>query len=127
MQIAHIALWTTDLDGAVAFWQRYFGASAGEAYHSQRRKGYVSRFVSLPDSPVRIELMTGPWVARPDTLDNAGWDHLAISLGDAAAVDALAARCQADGCLASAPRHTGDGFYEAVLTMPDGTRIEITA
>ena len=30
-------------------------------------------------------------------------------------------------CLVSGPRCTGDGFYEAVLAMPDGTKIEITA
>jgi lactoylglutathione lyase len=41
-------------------------------------------------------------------------------------VDELAARCDADGLLVSAPRTTGDGYYEAVIAMPDGTRIEIT-
>lgn len=48
-----------------------------------------------------------------DTHDERiGWDHIAISLGDRAAVDALAARCKADGGLKSAP---GNGFYETVL------------
>ncbi|MEZ2219902.1 hypothetical protein [Rhizobium sp. RCC_161_2] len=40
--------------------------------------------------------------------------------------DALAERCKADGCLKSGLRLTGDGFYEAVIAMPDGTPIEIT-
>ena len=39
MRIAHTALWTRDLDAAAAFWQRYFGAEVGEAYHSKRREG----------------------------------------------------------------------------------------
>ena len=52
-----------------------------------------------------------------------GW----LPLIDPAPVDAMAARCQGKGCLVSAPRTTGDGFYEAVIAMPDGTRIEITA
>lgn len=126
MRLAHVALWTRDLDGAAAFWHRYFGASVGEAYHSQRRPGFVSRFVTLPGG-MQIELMTGPWVETPASGEKAGWDHLAISLGSAAAVDELAARCEPDGVLVSRPRTTGDGFYEAVLAMPDGTRIEITA
>ena len=127
MRLAHIAVWTRDLEGAAAFWRQYFGASVGEAYHSRRRPGFISRFVTLPGSEARIELMTGPWISHPAAVESAGWDHIAISLGNAAAVDELAARCDADGLLVSPPRTTGDGFYEAVLAMPDGTRIEITA
>jgi lactoylglutathione lyase len=51
---------------------------------------------------------------------------VAVSVGCIAAVDALATRCAADGCLLSPPRRTGDGFYEAVIAMPDGTPVEIT-
>jgi lactoylglutathione lyase len=127
MHLAHVALWTTDVDAAAAFWQRYFGATVGEPYRSARRAGFVSRFITLPDDGGRIELMTGPWLAVAGSDERIGWDHIALSLGSAAAVDALAARCAADGILVSAPRTTGDGFYEAVLAMPDGTRIEITA
>ena len=58
--------------------------------------------------------------------ESVGWDHVAIALGEVRAVDELAARCAADGRLVSPPRVTGDGFYEAVLAMPDGTRVEIT-
>ena len=127
MQLAHVALWTTDIDAAAAFWQRYFDATVGEPYCSARRIGFVSRFVTLPDDGGRIELMTGPWIVAAGADDSTGWDHIALSLGSGAAVDALAARCAADGVLVSAPRTTGDGFYEAVIAMPDGTRIEITA
>ena len=31
----------------------------------------------------------------------------------------------ANGTLLSAPRMTGDGFYEAVIADPDGNRIEL--
>jgi lactoylglutathione lyase len=51
---------------------------------------------------------------------------VAVSLGCIAAVDALAERCAAGGCLVSPPRRTGDGFYEAIVAMPDGTPVEIT-
>jgi len=126
MHLAHVALWTTDVVAAAAFWRDYFGATVGEPYHSTRRVGFVSRFITLPGDGC-IELMTGPWIAVAGSDDRIGWDHIALSLGSAAAVDALAARCAADGVLVSAPRTTGDGFYEAVLAMPDGTRVEITA
>ncbi|SMC25383.1 lactoylglutathione lyase [Andreprevotia lacus DSM 23236] len=127
MHFAHIALWTRDLDGAAAFWQHYFNASVGAPYHSQRRPGFVSRFVTLPGGQAQIELMTGPWLDDAAPGEHTGWDHLAIALDDAAAVDTLAARCNHDGLLLSAPRTTGDGFYEAVIATPDGCRIEITA
>ena len=126
MKLAHIALWTRDLDAAAAFWQTLFDATVGEPYRSQRRPGFVSRFAALPGG-VQVELMTGPWIATEPDAERPGWDHVAFSLGSAEAVNALAARCHQDGCLVSGPRTTGDGFYEAVLAMPDGTRIEITA
>ena len=126
MRIAHTALWTRDIDATAAFWVNYFGATVGEPYHSQRRPGFVSRFVHLPEGKDQIELMTGPWLPADTRDERVGWDHIAISLGDRAAVDALADRCKADGCLKSGPRTTGDGFYEAVIAMPDGTPIEIT-
>ena len=126
MKLAQIALWTRDLDGAAAFWQAFFGATVSEPYRSARRPGFVSRFAVLSGG-LQIELMTGPWLgAEPDT-ERQGWDHVALSLGSAEAVDAMAARCRDAHCLVSGPRCTDDGFYEAVLAMPDGTKIEITA
>jgi len=50
-----------------------------------------------------------------------------ISLGSEAAVDALSARLVAEGLLIAAPRHTGDGFYEAVVQDPEGNFVEITS
>ena len=129
MRFAHTALWTRDLDAAAHFWETYFGARVGEVYASRRRPAFRSRFVTLPGEAgcaAQIELMSGPWLGDPAAMERVGWDHVAIALGSARAVDALAARCAADGLLVGAPRHTGDGFYEAVVAMGDGTRIEIT-
>lgn len=126
MKLAHVALWTRDLEAAAGFWQRYFGAEVGAPYHSARRAGFVSRFVTLAGGGPSIELMTAPWLHDAAATDRVGWDHLAVSLGDRGAVDRLADRCRADGLLQAAPRLTGDGFYEAVVAMPDGTRIEVT-
>ena len=126
MNIAHVALWTRDLNEAATFWRRYFGADVGPVYQSKRRPGFLSRFVTLPGGRAAIEVMAGPWIADASGLDHVGWDHLAISLGSAAAVDEMATRCETDGLLVSAPRTTGDGFYEAVIATPDGARIELT-
>lgn len=124
--LAHVALWTRDLDAAATFWREVFGAQVGDAYRSARRVGFVSRFVTLGDGG-QIELMTGPWVGDAAQGEIVGWDHIAVSLGSKDEVDRLAARCAQEGRLVSAPRMTGDGFYEAVIAAPDGTRIEITA
>ena len=53
---------------------------------------------------------------------------LALAVGSRDAVDALTARLRADGArVRSAPRVTGDGYYEAVVEDPDGNELEITA
>jgi lactoylglutathione lyase len=143
-RIAHVALWTSDLERAAAFWERHFGAVVGPLYRSARRPGFASRFVALGDGPA-IELMTAPWIdagagdampppsATPPREDAAeiaerrGWAHVAVSLGSEDAVRALAARMEAAGHLLSPPRLTGDGFFEAVLSDPDGNLVEITS
>lgn len=126
MHLAHVALWTLDLDATAAFWRTMFGAEIGEPYESRNRPGFRSRFARLPGGGA-IELMAGPWVEAAAPTERVGWDHVAVSLGSEAAVDALAGRCKAEGCLLSGPRRTGDGFYEAVIVAPDGIRVEITA
>jgi lactoylglutathione lyase len=124
--VAHVALWTNDLAASAFFWQRYFSAEVGETYRSMRRPGFVSCFITLPLCSTKIELMTGPWASVSPEPEQLGWDHLAIALGRCAAVDEMAARCEADGCLVSAPRTTGDGYYEAVISGPGDIRVEIT-
>ena len=127
MKITHVALWCRDLERAVGFWEKYFAALAGPLYASARRPGFVSRFVRLAEG-AELELMSAPWLddPAPAGAERAGWAHVAISLGSEAAVDALSARLSADGFLLAAPRHTGDGFYEAVAKDPEGNLIEIT-
>ena len=128
MQVAHIALWTNDLDRAAHFWREHFNATLGDAYHSKRREGFISRFVTLENGPA-LELMTLPGlVDKPPREDNrTGWAHIAISLGSVEAVDRLAAALKLSGALVHAARWTGDGFYEAVIADPDGNLIEITS
>lgn len=128
MQIAHVALWTRDLDTCTDFWSSYFDCTVTDEYVSQNRHGFRSRFIKMPEGP-SIELMTGPWlgIENISAIDRIGWAHIAISLGSEDAVRTLAKRFEMDGLLISHPRFTGDGFYEAVAKSSDGILVEITS
>ena len=73
--------------------------------------------------------MTGGSVAsRAGQGACVGYAHVALSVGSRAAVDAFVARLAAKGVsVRSAPRTTGDGYYEAVIDDPDGNAVEIVA
>lgn len=127
MKIAHVALWTRDIDAQVTFWQRYFDGVAGEQYVSRNRPGFVSRFVSLAAGPT-LEIMSLPdLLSAEQASERVGWAHIALSVGEESRVDQLAQRAQQEGILQAAPRWTGGGFYEAIIRDPDGNAIEITA
>lgn len=127
MNIAHVALWTRDLDAQRAFWRDYFSATSNAKYVSKNRAGFASYFISLADGPT-IELMTLPELAEaPANPEFVGWAHIAITVGDVNTVNAMAEKAREQGRLASPARWTGDGFYEAVITDPDGNRIELVA
>ncbi len=129
MRIAHVAMYTADLDRLVGFYTRYFGATAGPRYINPRRR-FESYFLTFEDG-ARLELMCIPALRdrRPadEGIEDAGLAHLAISTGSESAVDELTARLRHDGHrIASEPRRTGDGYYESIALDPDGNRIEIT-
>lgn len=135
VRIAHVALWTADgdeMERVRAFYETWFGATSGTRYDSPNRPGFSSYFLAFPsrdgDAGARLELMTAPGLAPRADGEAAGWAHVALSVGSREAVDALAARMAAAGVpLASPPRTTGDGYYEAVVRDPAGNRVEITA
>lgn len=128
MRIEHLALWTTDLDRCTAFYVTYFGAVASDLYRNEK-KGFASRFLSFGDG-ARLEVMTTTTLAPVEAEPGAqrmGLTHFAVSLGSAAAVDAMTERMRADGFpILDGPRRTGDGYYESVTLDPDGNRIELT-
>jgi len=124
-RVEHIGVWVADIDRVAAFYARYFEAQAGELYRNPR-KGFESRFLTFGGG-ARLELMTRQDVTQRSTNELLGLAHVAISVGDEAAVDALAARLRADGVQPdSGPRRTGDGYYECVVRDPEGNRVEIT-
>jgi lactoylglutathione lyase len=128
MKIEHLALWTSDLERAREFYGRHFGAAAGAIYHNPRT-GFRSYFLTFAGG-ARLELMQRPDVVkRADSaeVETLGLAHFAVSLGSEAAVDMMTAQLRAAGVdVISAPRRTGDGYYESVVLDADGNRIELT-
>jgi lactoylglutathione lyase len=129
MRIEHVAVWTRDLEGLRAFYERWLGAKAGELYE-RRETGYASYFLAFADG-ARLELMSRPDI--PATKDSpheqfTGLIHLAFALGSEERVDALTAELGEAGIeILDGPRRTGDGYYESSFLDPDGNRIELTA
>jgi len=126
VRLEHVGLWVADLDRVAAFYAKYFGAQVGELYRNERKR-FESRFLTFGGG-ARLEVMTRHDVTQPQPTEQLGLAHVALCIGDEAAVDALAARLQADGMAPdSGPRRTGDGYYECVVRDPEGNRVEITA
>lgn len=126
MKISHIALYTSDLERERKFYETYFSAQAGQKYRNPKT-GLETYFLSFADG-ARLELMTRPRLKAAEREEaSAGWAHLAFSAGSRAEVDRLTARLAQDVVpVLSAPRTTGDGYYESCVADPDGNRIEIT-
>lgn len=125
IRIEHIALWTRDLERSRAFYETYFGGISNEKYFNPNHQ-FESYFLTFEDSP-RLELMQMPNLSDTNPEPMMGWAHIAFSVGSKPTVDDLTQRLQADGfTIASAPRTTGDGYYESVVLDPDGNRVEIT-
>jgi len=128
VRLEHVALWTRDLERLRAFYERYFGARSGARYESANRPGFVSYFLSFPGGGGRFELMTAPGVTGARVAGAIGYAHIAVSVGSPADVEALTARMHGEGVrVLSAPRRTGDGYFEAVVEDPDGNAVELTA
>jgi lactoylglutathione lyase len=125
-RLEHVALWVRDVDRVAAFYARYFDARVGERYENPR-KGFQSRFLAF-DSGARLEVMARTDVVSRGAGEGLGFAHVAIAIGDEAAVDALAARFKVEGLpVLDGPRRTGDGYYECVVLDPEGNRVEVTA
>ena len=127
MKIEHIAIYTTDLERECAFFEKYFGAKRGEKYHNP--KTGLQTYSLTFDGGARLELMTrAECVNTPRQRFAAGFAHIAISVGSKAKVVQITEQLEKDGFeIASAPRTTGDGYFESVVADFDGNLIEITA
>jgi len=128
MRIEHVAIWTRNLEQLKEFYETHFGANANTKY-TNPHTGFESYFLSFATG-ARLELMRLPaiaaWADGPGS-QPAGYAHLAFSAGSKEQVQRLTAKLLADGyTVASAPRTTGDGYFESVVLDPDGNRVEIT-
>lgn len=126
MRIDHLAMYVCDLEGALAFFQKYFDAASNDGYINQNTN-FRSYFLTLGDG-ARLELMRRHTMTdSPKHFDRTGFNHIAISVGSKEAVDALTARLEADGYrVLSGPRTTGDGYYESRIVGFEDNLIEIT-
>ena len=126
MKIEHAALYVNDLERAKEFFERYFGASAGQLYHNQKT-GFRSYFLSFEEG-ARLEIMNRPDMSDPQKeTARTGFIHLAFSVGGQEAVRSLTQRLREDGfTVLSGPRTTGDGYYESCILDWEGNQIEIT-
>jgi lactoylglutathione lyase len=131
MTINHVAMWVSDLDVMKLFYEQYFGAHAGKKYENPKKQ-FTSYFLSF-DSGVRLEIMKKMGVGFHEDVsasapaDFIGISHLAFSVGTEKAVDELTEKLSRIGVkVLSGPRRTGDGYYESVISDPEGNVIEIT-
>ena len=126
VRLEHVGLWVRDLEGVAAFYEKYFGARIGGLYQNTR-KGFESRFLEFAGG-ARLEVMRRTDITQRAADEQLGLAHVALAIGDEAAVDALAARFRGDGQPPlDGPRRTGDGYYECVVRDPEGNRVEVTA
>jgi lactoylglutathione lyase len=125
MNVDHIALWVRDLEPMRAFYTEALGGVSGDLYENPVT-GFRSYFVSLGEG-ARLELMYRPALRPSPTDAAAGYAHIALALGSRDAVDAAVVALRQRGVpIASEPRVTGDGYYEAVVLDPERNRVELT-
>ncbi|MDE7302540.1 MAG: VOC family protein [Oscillospiraceae bacterium] len=125
MKIEHIAIYYKDLGKAKDFFEKYFGASAGELYRNEKT-GFSSYFLTFEDG-ARLEIMNRPDVCEKENRPLGGLHHIAFSVGSREKVDELTDRLRRDGfSVTGEPRVTGDGYYESIISDHEGNLIEIT-
>ena len=126
MKIEHIAMYVKDLENVKDFFVKYLGAVSNDGYHNVKT-GFRSYFLSFSDG-ARLEIMNKPGMTdRRKELVQAGYIHIAFSVGSREKVDILTQRLKEDGYqIISGPRKTGDGYYESCIVGIEGNQIEIT-
>lgn len=129
MNIAHIALWTNDLERIKDFYIKWFGGCCnGEKYVNQKKhfESYMIDFLS----GCQLEIMKRSDVTDRKcdaSIDQIGLAHFAFSAKSKEEIDQKAAEMKKDGIkILDGPRVTGDGYYEVAISDPDENRIEIS-
>lgn len=128
MNIHHLALFSHDIDRLAQFYETLFEADRGTRFADARSfQSYFLKFAS----GASLEMMQMPGVNNRITPDHddthfVGLHHFAMSVGHKADVRALAEKAvQLGSALVKEPAETEDGYYEAMVTDPDGNLVEI--
>lgn len=129
MRIEHLAIWVEDIERMREFYLKYFDTTSNEKYFNPK-KNFSSYFIKFNDGGCRIELMN-----RPDISSNPGNrglimgnTHFAVTVGSKEAVNELTELLRKDGyTIEGEPRTSGDGYYESVISDPEGNIVEIIA
>lgn len=128
MKIEHVALWTNKLEEMKEFYTEFFHGQANDKY-TNFKKQFESYFITF-QSGARLEIMRKPGIRETKSdVDKqyTGFIHIAFSVGSKEMVDELTTTLQMRGYeIVSAPRITGDGYYESCILDPGGNHIEIT-
>ena len=123
--IHHVAIWVSDLENMKDFYVKYFDGISNTLYHNQKTN-FKSYFISF-ENGAKLELMQMPDINETkNSLEKQfiGLAHISFSVGSAEKVDVLTEQLLSDGyTLASAPRMTGDGFYESCILDPESNRV----
>lgn len=127
MTVSHIALYTLHLQRMKNYYETYFEAVSNLKYHNPST-GLETYFLSFGDG-AKLEIMTRPDLTKEEEpMLRTGWAHLAFQLGSNEEVDRRTQQLSNNGyAVFSAPRITGDGYYESCVADPDGNRVELVA
>lgn len=125
ISIEHVAIYATDLEKTKDFYIKYFDGVSSTKY--ENKNGFSSYFITFA-SGARLEVMAHKNLSIRKIEDKVnGLSHIAFSVGSKENVLALTHKLTTDGyTLLSAPRETGDGYFESCIADPDGNRVEIT-
>ncbi|AZQ47396.1 glyoxalase/bleomycin resistance/extradiol dioxygenase family protein [Bacillus albus] len=125
MKIEHIAIWVNDLELMRSFYTKYFNGKSNSLYHNEVTQ-FESFFITF-ESGARLEIMRKKGIEKEPNPNITGYAHMAFSVGSEERVNELTTTLKNDGYpLLNGPRFTGDGYYESVISDPEGNQIEIT-
>lgn len=127
MKIDHLAIWVIDIEKTKNFYTYFFRMNCNDKYVNPEKE-FTSYFLSF-ENGTRIEIMQRTNIPQRGnyTTEITGLAHFAISVGSRDKVNELTEMIRNSGYLIyGEPRVTGDGYYESIVSDPDGNRVEIT-
>ena len=99
MRIAHLAIWTNQLELLRDFYCNYFGAKSNEKYLNPLKQ-FCSYFLTFENGSCSLELMSKPNLNDPFNLElevSKGLAHFAFSVGSEAKVNQFTAQLREAG------------------------------